>query len=193
MPNWTTNELTIAGPRIEIARLVHIIMPKGDLSDVAIFSRLLPMPPEYQGTISGSNPLVAGDGMDWYTWQRDNWGVKWGDCRTEIFYIDVKTEELAEAFNQQFGLMSKERDYSLDSITLHYETPWCSPQIGLETLSIKWPMLSFSNEAQYEGEEDEALEYLDYGPLKPYKAEEDSVDYDKEEDPDASALEVLNA
>lgn len=56
---------------------------------------------------------------NWYQWQNKHWGVKWGDCRTE-----VTVEE--------------------DKIFITFETPWGPPSGALFVISQLFPGLLFN-------------------------------------------------
>lgn len=80
MPNWTSNTLTIhASPADCQDILSKIIVNDGSIE---FFQSFLPMPPDLEGTVS------PGPEPNWYSWQQKNWGVKWGDCHTEIVSED---------------------------------------------------------------------------------------------------------
>lgn len=55
-----------------------------------------------------------------YDWERENWGVIWGDCHT-----DIHTRED-------------------DSFVVSFDTAWTVPDIFLEKVSIIFPNLAFS-------------------------------------------------
>lgn len=169
MPNWTYNTLTVTGPLNEVSRFYSIIDPNDDSDDIRILSRLLPMPPEYEHTISGSHPYTASDGMDWYTWQTKNWGVKWGDAETTISSIDDKIIATATEFRKQWSSSDLMKSEEIATFTLSYDSPWSYPDLGLQTISQKWKKLYFVNEAQFEGydpEDPEAYETAEYGDMQ---------------------------
>ena len=72
---------------------------------------------------------------DWYSWQAQNWGVKWGDCRTEL--IDHDPDSLI----------------AVGGTVMRFETPWGSPHQGLLAVSAMFPSLHFVNAYIGEGEE----------------------------------------
>lgn len=55
---------------------------------------------------------------EWYEWQHQNWGIKWGDCETCLEMIDGK---IIGSFN----------------------TPWGPPVLALTKISKFFPLLTF--------------------------------------------------
>lgn len=69
---------------------------------------------------------------DWYEWEQINWGVKWGDCGTEL-----ETEE---------------DDY----LCFLFDSAWGSPHKAFDTIAKMFPMLRFNlkygqGETEFEG------------------------------------------
>jgi hypothetical protein len=62
---------------------------------------------------------------DWYDWQYDNWGTKWGDCRT-----DMTAEPIAIAG----GLMT---------VSFGYDTAWGAPDKAFHKISKDFPNCVF--------------------------------------------------
>lgn len=138
MPNWCAVDMVISGDpaavqafrakveKVEAAEDSNL--PAKRVYD--IFESLLPMPAELSNTTSPvpdsvapeqRADLIAKYGTDnWYDWQRKNWGVKWGDCNTQL---------LATIDDQALGFT--------------FDTPWGPPTVGLLTISAGWPTLLF--------------------------------------------------
>ncbi len=133
----------------EAARLQEV-----ESKDEFDFHSLYPVPlavqvmPYDDGTLNRlikSNPAVAAfckkyDVVSGYDWERMNWGVKWGDCQTEI------TDESPESFS------------------LYFETAWSPPHEFWKKVSADYPTLTismdyseemshFAGESEYHGGE----------------------------------------
>lgn len=99
MPNHVCHKMVIEGTDEQILELWGKLNPKPEESGrmaYNLFDALLPMPKEYEGTVSGYNgkekytypELVAKYGAnDWYEWCCDNWGTKWGSYETDIYRV----------------------------------------------------------------------------------------------------------
>lgn len=105
MPNWCSNVLTVKTENLDqIRELIHRIDKEQNLINFFI-----PMPQELEDTVKSSsepeNPeLLEKYGADnWYDWQRENWGIKWGDCDTTYVY---------------------DKEHSPNTITFNFQTPW---------------------------------------------------------------------
>lgn len=146
MPNWCYNQMTITGKTDDLRKFINDITvpePTDDNPNATKLSikTLFPCPAELH---EYNSPLRTGkDGKtlsddevsalserfiamygsaDWYSWQSDNWGTKWGDCNT------ASDEEI------------KDGDTSL---SIYYETAW-SPATGLiAKISSLYPQLLF--------------------------------------------------
>src|SRR5687768_12536191 len=108
MPNHCYCTLTIEGPHADLVRLRNRIM-SDEHGHPCLLASLLPMPEALKGTRAPSpleDGMIYGDGAggrrpltdserghleslkaayghaDWYSWQNENWGMKWGDCNT---------------------------------------------------------------------------------------------------------------
>lgn len=135
MPNWCSNHLEITGDKETIARFRSAVSLDVDgVQRYSILPSLFPVPKELTDTVSGffSDPEeqakmqqkyednVAKYGYkDWYDWQYDNWGTKWGDCDTELV-DDTET-----------------------SLSFMFESAWGAPDKGIEAISIMFPSLAF--------------------------------------------------
>lgn len=97
MPNWCENNLKINGKKKKIKSFMKKI--KDDDGEVT-FEKLLPMPDDVK---------------DWYHWNINNWGTKWGG--TESLFDD---------------------DY------VSFDTAWSPPIPFLETVSTRYPNLEFT-------------------------------------------------
>lgn len=69
----------------------------------------------------GQKTIAETGYANWYDWQLENWGTKWGDSNTHII------ERLEDG----------------SGIILHFDTPWCPPTAGLAAIAKKYPDLQF--------------------------------------------------
>lgn len=116
MPNWCNNTLTIRGKKEDLLAF------KKELEDnkpkdghVCLFQTFVPCPDELKNTTSPNKDeestkhlLEKYGAKDWYNWQIEKWGIKWGCC---------------SAYWEEEGLMDTHHDELFD-MTLHYDTPW---------------------------------------------------------------------
>lgn len=86
MPNWCENELTIIGPKEDIAAFK--IKAATSNERVFVFDQFVPKPPEVEA--AAYDPIG-------YKWEHDNWGVKWG--ASEEFLIENEPNKLVYRFN----------------------------------------------------------------------------------------------
>ena|SRR3990167_4479241 len=146
MPNWCENDLVISGSEDSLKEFFYFLKREGDeiklvetflplpseLEGTSSPSRVVSQE-EYDSWESEDQPfpkyatrpitkeiqekLYLTYGVDnWYDWQRLNWGVKWGDCRTRI-----------------------------DGNEIHYDTPWGPfDDEVLEAISKRFPSLTFT-------------------------------------------------
>lgn len=118
MPNWCSNNLTIYGPKQDRDRLLEAAT--NDKGVLAFCENLIPMPDgmiEHRPMPDGSTVGVFVNGGA--EWQYDNWGTKWGDCRTDI--------------------LVKDDLYT----TVTYETPWGPITRTWLAISEQYPTLVF--------------------------------------------------
>ena len=120
MPNWCTNKLYVAGPKEDLDRFFEGIQESED-GELSIMKSYLPMPEELHGTKS------PGDEPNWYDWQLENWGCKWGDC-------DLSFEDQSE-----------------DYLIIEYDTPWGPCNQGILGVAKLFPTLFFEVEYYEEG------------------------------------------
>lgn len=64
---------------------------------------------------------------NWYDWQHVHWGVKWGDCHTELGTLNLDYKDYSE-------------------IQFHFDTPWGPPDKAFIEISKQWPTLTFEDE-----------------------------------------------
>lgn len=112
MPNWCRNELTVTGAEAEIERFVEGLK-RDEEGNLVILESHLPRPGDIDRRPS------AGPWPAWFDWERENWGVKWGDCDTRITYSDAST------------------------VQMEFSTAWAPPLAGMERLAQKFPSLEF--------------------------------------------------
>ena len=101
MPNWCENNLHIQGPEELIEDFINAVQDENDSEKFELANTLMPMPEILQG---GEAPArdedVAEEAIaqtghrDWYDWANDdnNWGTKWGDCDTNLWWNDEYTK-----------------------------------------------------------------------------------------------------
>ena len=132
MPNWVSTRLTVKGSEEEVKRFLS------GIKDSKILESYIPCPTELRDTVSGSvgeekaeehrqqqesNTTKYGF-KDWYDWQYDIWGTKWGDCDTDI--------------NNPLGFS----DGSWE-VPIQYKTAWGPAEAGFLKVSAMFPALFF--------------------------------------------------
>ena len=145
MPNWnyttmyvtSENKEEIARFKKDASKCTYVVEEgwgKGE-ERWRLFGSLYPMPEEYDNTVKGSSPILVSEEIasqndgcyNWYDWQLHHWGVKWGDCSTEL---EMENEhELA--FRTDF--------------------PWGIPVPALIKISADYPDLVFELDMDEEG------------------------------------------
>lgn len=113
MPNWCNNTVVITGPTEEIEKLEKFLDEK---SGKNWFDYFLTTPVELIETASPSNSkddntdeLVEKYGYgDWYSWNINNWGVKW-NCDADEWYVN--SSNIAGE----------------SSIEFSFDSPWSAP------------------------------------------------------------------
>jgi Ferredoxin-like domain in Api92-like protein len=149
MPNWCVNELTITGKTKDLDAFAAVIEIKEDGTYKGLKDTFLPTPRElsfhtggttidgkqcdawYEHDLNGTivrTPVTDREkkrfkkqyGADnWYDWCLVNWGAKWGDH-------DGCAKRRAK------------------SVWLEFDTPWGPPEQGIETISGRFPTLTFT-------------------------------------------------
>ena len=107
---------------------------------------------------------------NWYDWQYDKWGTKWGDCNTYL---------LSQIDNQ---------------LVFQLESAWSPIEVGLTEVSIKFPTLTFELEmleesGEYAGlhvmKEGNTLFYEEFAPgemISDFEKDGENFDYDVYDD-----------
>lgn len=149
MPNWVNTMLEITGPEEDLKRFrdsVKVVEREVDVhdysapdcpvigtrieKDLQILEAFVPCPPELYEIVSpvraeqadlAAEMLDKHGATDWYAWQYDNWGVKWGDCRTTL-----DNEEVIDG-----------------QLVYRFETPWGAAEVGFMKVSALFPTLRF--------------------------------------------------
>lgn len=123
MPNWCSNELTVTGPKKDLARFKKQADNglKGEDHTALSFQKFIPMPKELEDT--KSPPDVPGT-PNWYDWRLANWGIKW----------DV---------NAHCQAVKGALIYTFDS-------PWTEPTKAFDTISEQYPTLTLDLHCEYE-------------------------------------------
>lgn len=139
MPNYCDNNLYIAGTEDDIVKFLQAIctadnFENAEPDDYSILRKLLPTPEELDNTTTDWSPdpeaqaenkrknaeNIAKYGYEnWYDWNVAHWGTKWADGETTM------------------GIRSD------GYVSFSFETPWCSPEIGIEKISEMFPTLEF--------------------------------------------------
>jgi len=89
MPNWVHCSIEITGDYTELKLL------KRNIVGNKIIESLCPAPKELAKNDANSNSeediqaqeksdIEKYGAKDWYKWTLQNWGIKWGDCRTKL-------------------------------------------------------------------------------------------------------------
>ena len=133
MPNWVSTTLTVKGSEEEVKRFVD------GIKDSKILESYIPCPAELRDTVSGSfqdeekmaelrkqqeSNIAKYGHQDWYNWQYDIWGTKWGDCDTDI--------------SSPLGFS----DGSWEAL-IHYQTAWGPADAGFLKVSAMFPTVFF--------------------------------------------------
>jgi hypothetical protein len=102
MPNWCYTTLIVTGGQSDLQQFFDAIKdPEGGdphKYHYKILPTLVPCPEELHATVAGfvgedkaeehrkqQEANIAKYGYkDWWDWQHDNWGTKWGDCETRL-------------------------------------------------------------------------------------------------------------
>ena len=133
MPNWVYTSLEVTGPSEELSKFIAGIKKgkKDEYTDtryLEIISSYIPCPTELYEVTSplkeeqkefAAIMLENYGSANWYDWQHDNWGVKWGDCNT---FIDEQDEA---------------------SVKFRFETPWGTAEKAFLKISSMFPELIF--------------------------------------------------
>lgn len=138
MPNWCQNNVAVSGPAKDIKKFSKWLNDgKG------LLTKINPTPKALLGTAAGfhgdpeeqeklekksaANKKKYGY-ANWYDWNVANWGTKW-DIDAEIDDISSSDEEIIFGFN----------------------SAWSPPEAAFETMSEKFPNLSFRHAFMEEG------------------------------------------
>jgi|688.fasta_scaffold91753_3 hypothetical protein len=134
MPNWVSTTASVTGSKEELQRFISGITDKG------ILESYVPCPTELRETVSGffgdeakaeeirkkNEDNIAKYGhKDWYDWQYEEWGTKWGDCDTHL-------EPMSEMNN------------GAHEVSITFQTAWGSASEGFRKVSAMFPSLMFT-------------------------------------------------
>lgn len=155
MPNWCSTRMTIKGSPAECERFIAGVFAEEVEEEIydfttpypykvkgtriekklSIITAFLPIPQELfevtapvreeQSELAQQMQEKYGF-SNWYDWQYENWGVKWGDCHTE--YLD---ENLIDHEDGERTI-----EYSFD-------TPWGNASTAFLKISAMFPTLRF--------------------------------------------------
>jgi hypothetical protein len=142
MPNWCYNYVTVKGDPKELHRLVEAMRiteknSKGEDYQTFGLNHLYPCPTELSETVSSfghaqspeheqqmKDNLAKYGASDWYDWNIENYGTKWGACHMEMDEDNLDEEN--------------------GSLHFYFESAW-SPANGLmEKVSGLFPELIFA-------------------------------------------------
>ena len=113
---------------------------------------------------------------DWYEWQVENWGVKWGDCETSFY------EEPYPTGYEDIWCVSG-----------YFQTPWGTASAGFRKISAKFPNCAFMFDSDEEAGFFCGIEIMHDGEI-PYEEFFAPCDYDKEVDwDDDESIDEHNA
>ena len=132
MPNWVYTSLEVTGPSEELSKFIAGIKKgkKDEYTDtryLEIISSYIPCPTELYEVTSplkeeqkdiAAVMLENYGAENWYNWQHDNWGVKWGDCNT-FMELDEK------------------------ATNFRFETAWGTADVAFLKISEMFPNLIF--------------------------------------------------
>ena len=132
MPNWVSTSLRVKGSETELRRFID------GIKDSQILDSYIPCPTELRDTVSGSVGEEKADEhrqqmesntakygfKDWYDWQYEIWGTKWGDCSTDI----------DKALKLPDGSWA---------VKVNYQTAWGPAEAGFLKVSTMFPALLF--------------------------------------------------
>lgn len=153
MPNWVSTTMTITGSKEELERFI------GGIKDNRILESYVPCPEELRETVSGfysdeekmeelrkkGEANIAKYGhKDWYDWQYEEWGTKWGDCDTHLEPI-------------------LEMNGGLHEVSGHFQTAWGPATAGFLKVSAMFPALRFLFEHDEEAGFFAGLEVMEGG------------------------------
>ena len=140
MPNWTSNVLDVTGKgAYAFKRLVYSARKiKGTINTEFHLEKTIPMPKELEGTSSPTDKpnkrLLKKYGSDnWYDWQLENWGCKWGACHTQ------DAQKIAGGYRFLF------------------DTPWAPPVTWMIATARKFPDLTLKDTWQGDGGDGQAI------------------------------------
>lgn len=133
MPNWVSTTASVKGSREELQKFLD------GIKDNRILESYVPCPEELRETMSGfSNDeekmeelrkkqevnIAKYGHKDWYEWQYEVWGTKWGDCDTHI-------EPMTQLSSGEY------------EVSIYFQTAWGSASAGFQQVSAMFPSLMF--------------------------------------------------
>ena len=119
--DWTTSPATETGTKM----VTHLGILRGYIPCPQELHEVTAPVQEEQAELAMQ--MIAKYGAsNWYDWEYENWGVKWGDCHTHI--LDESDNELPDG--------SYKVDYQFD-------TPWGTADNAFLKISAMFPTLRF--------------------------------------------------
>ena len=146
MPNWTNTRMAVTGTEEDVKDFVSKVLvtekeelegkfPMMSKTVIEIYKSFIPCPEELfeishptlpeQAELAKQMVEKYGE-SDWYDWQYQNWGVKWGDCHT---FVDSELEPL---------------NNGLWEVVYVYDLPWGSGDEAHTKISAMFPKLRFA-------------------------------------------------
>lgn len=142
MPNWTNTRMSVSGTEAEVKDFVSkILVEEGRTESMfankvtSIYKSFIPCPEELFEVTSPVREEQAElaeqmrqkyGATDWYEWQYNNWGVKWGDCHT---FMDSEPAQLGNGKWE---------------VVYVYDLPWGDGEQAHVKISALFPTLRFA-------------------------------------------------
>ena len=142
MPNWTNTRMSVCGTEAEVKDFVSkILVEEGRTESMfankvtSIYKSFIPCPEELFEVTSpvreeqaelAQKMMDKYGATDWYSWQYDNWGVKWGDCHT---FMDSEPTQLGNGKWE---------------VVYVYDLPWGDGERAHVKISALFPTLRFA-------------------------------------------------
>jgi hypothetical protein len=148
MPNWSSNTITLSGPKPVIDRLEHQLLSDagGDPQAISLLGSLYPMPEDLAGTTSPAREPHSQERIDEAA-ESDRLvmldeNAVWA-ARRELLVAAHGFDNWYDWCTARWGTKWPDRTYRIErrprSIVLHGETAWSPPLEGLAYISLQLP------------------------------------------------------
>lgn len=136
MPNWCFNKITVRGTTEKVRLFINKYFTEGEFD----FDKIIPEPKTIQEcpqkyicdpVKKHIQPCEGREWFDWYTWQYDNWGTKWGACETQTDFTGYKNGNA--------------------KLIIVFDTAWCPPIPVIDKLISLEPELKITHTYECEG------------------------------------------